>query len=311
MTRLSVLLPVRNGLPHLRAAIDSVLQQSFADFEMIVIDDGSIDGSGDVANKFDDPRIVVVRTECAGIAAALNRGLEIASGEYVARHDADDLSRVDRFAAQVDYLDAHRGVSLVSSLVRFIDADGHDVDNGWTRAVRSQWEQAIEPDEIARLMPLTCCIVHGSVMARRSTILAAGGYDHTLPVAQDYDLWLRMLGRGKMARLREPLYSFRIHAAQVSATRGLEQARQMIAAKLRYLRWKMGLRPDTTAEIIGGGNGARLYREALDGLGWRLDSSADLVIFTNFHTLDEDMTAFSATHARTGFARIGNFLVRQ
>lgn len=311
MSRISVLLPVRNGLPYLSAAIQSVLSQSFTDFELIVIDDGSSDGSADAVRAIRDDRIRLLSTGGAGVAAALQAGLGVATGEFIARQDADDLSDPDRFARQVSCIDRHPRVAVVSSRVRFIDHNGDTTANGWTRMVRSEWERATTPADIATLMPKTCCIVHGSVMMRRSAVVAAGGYDARLPVAQDYDLWLRLLPLGEFVRLPDELYAFRIHDAQISATRRHEQARHAIGAKLRYLASTAALPVTPRTRIIGDGTGAELYRQAFREAGWRESSGSsawDVAVFTNFATVDNDMHAVMAADTRS-LVPIGNFLV--
>ncbi len=311
VTRVSVLMPVRDGLPYLHEALGSILTQSFSDFELIVIYDGSTDGSGDVVRAAADPRVTLIRTRGIGVAAALNTGLRVARGEFVARQDADDVSGADRFAKQVQYLDSHPDVGVVSSRVRFIDAHGADIETDWTRAVRGQWEPAVTPEAIARLMPQTCCVIHGTVMVRREALVECGGYRAELPVAQDYDLWLRLLPRARFARLPDRLYSFRIHGAQVSATRGREQARHAIAAKLRYVTATTPLPPTVRTFIAGTGTGAGLYRDAIREAGWTEvagPGDSDVTVFTEFATLDEDVRALVAGESRD-MTRVGNFLI--
>lgn len=309
--RLSVLLPVRNGLPHLRAALHSVLTQSFAGIEVIVIDDASVDGSGRVAEDAGDPRVRVLSGGGLGIAHALNLGLAAARGEFIARQDADDLSAPDRMARLAVYLDDHPDVAVVASRVAYIDDAGCPVSTPWTRAVADQWDRARTPEEIGTLMPLTCCLVHGSVMARRSALMARGGYDERRPVAQDYDLWLRLLPEHRFARLDEPLYRFRIHPKQISASHGLAQAEHAVAAKLRYLARVAPVPVPARVRIFGNGTGADIYRRALAASRWALAGPRerwDAAVFTDFNRLDADMHDAAAHDARH-LRRIGNFLV--
>lgn len=310
MTLVSVLLPVRNGLPYLRESLDSVLAQSMPDFEVLVIDDGSTDGSADAARATRDPRVRVLSTGGVGIAAALNAGLHAARGVFIARQDADDLSAINRFQAQVEYFDRRPEIAVLSSAVRFIDHHGRGISTPWTRAVRAEWECANTPEQIAALMPQTCCIVHGTVMARRDAVMACGGYNASLTVAQDYDLWLRMLPACRFTRLPDLLYTFRLHDDQVSATRNREQARQAIASKLQYLQASAGLRRHVRTHIRGEGAGVALYRDAIEQAGWIECSAhdADVTVFTDFTTIERDMTALRQANSREQ-TRIGNFLV--
>lgn len=309
--RVSVLLPVRNGLPHLRAALRSALAQSFASIEVIVIDDASVDGSGRVAEDAGDPRVRVLSGGGRGVAHALNAGLTAARGEFIARQDADDLSEPNRITRLVDYLDRHAEVAVVASRVSFIDAAGRPLETTWTRAVREQWDLARTPEDIAALMPLTCCLVHGSVMARRATLLECGGYDERLPVAQDYDLWLRLLPEQRFARLDERLYRFRIHPKQISAGRGALQAEHAVAAKLRYLARVAPVPVSARVRIFGTGAGAVTYRRALAASPWALAGPGerwDIAVFTEFDRMDADMSD-AARAVGHPLRRIGNFLV--
>lgn len=309
--RVSVLLPVRNGLPHLCAALCSVLAQSFTAIEVLLIDDGSVDGSGGVGHHCGDARVRVLSGGGRGIAHALNLGLAAARGEFIARQDADDLSEPDRIARLVRCLDDHPEVAVVASRVFFIDESGRPAQTAWTRAVAGQWDRARTPEDIAALMPLTCCLVHGSVMARRSALLACGGYDERLPVAQDYDLWLRLLPEHRFAKLDECLYRFRIHPKQISASHGSVQAEHAVTAKLRYLARVAPVPAAARVRIFGAGTGADIYRRALAASRWALAGPRerwDVAVFTDFNRLDADMHDAAARDARP-LRRIANFLI--
>src|SRR5687767_7946066 len=219
--RVSVLLPVRNGLPWIREALDSLAWQTLNDFEVIALEDGSTDGTADVLAGWPDDRLRVIPTGGIGIAAALNIGLEAARAPLVARQDADDISAPDRLEAQVDYLIGHTDVGLVATVADYIDGRGEPIENDWVNTVRAQQDVAVTPDQIRELMPLTCCLTHGSIMARTGLLRAAGGYRQAMAPAEDYDLWLRLLPRTPIAKLSRRLYRYRVHDAQVSA-----QARQ-------------------------------------------------------------------------------------
>ena len=106
-SRVSVIMSVFNGEPFLRAALESMFHQTFTDFEFIIIDDGSTDRSSDIIREYSDPRVILLKQDNQGIAMALNRGLSIAQGEYIARQDADDISHPERFRLQLEFLDAH------------------------------------------------------------------------------------------------------------------------------------------------------------------------------------------------------------
>ncbi len=203
MPRVSVVMSVFNGEPFLRAAIDGILGQTFRDFEFIIIDDGSTDRSAEMVRSYTDPRIVLVSQENRGIAVALNRGLEQATGEYIARQDADDISLPERFAAQVRFLDVHREIAVVGTGAILIDSEGRPFSrfSPFTRHERL----------VAELLRGVCPLMHGSVMGRRKALLAVGGYKPIFSHAQDVELWLRMSDQYRLGNLRDILYQQRKH----------------------------------------------------------------------------------------------------
>jgi hypothetical protein len=203
MPRVSVVMSVFNGEAFLREALESIFRQSFADFEFIIIDDGSTDHSAAIIHDYPDRRIILVRQENQGIAAALNRGIELAAGEYIARQDADDISLPERFSTQVQFLDTHPEVALVGTGALLIDSYARPFSkfSPFTRHERL----------VAELLRGVCPLMHGSVMARREAILNAGAYKPVFGKVQDVELWLRMSLRYRLANLRDLLYQYRKH----------------------------------------------------------------------------------------------------
>ena len=212
----SVLMSVRNGAPWVRAAVESLLAQTLADLEVIVIDDGSTDTTPDVLASLRDPRLVVERLEHAGLTRSLNRALARATAPLVARLDADDVALPERFALQRAYLDAHPDVGLLGTGAREVDVSGREV-----AVVRPPADDAAIRRALIRANPF----VHSSVMMRRTVLDQAGGYDESLPVAQDYDLWMRMSRLTRLANLPEPLVIRRLTPGRVSATRDDDRLR--------------------------------------------------------------------------------------
>ena len=225
--RVTVLMTVYNGAAYVRSAVDSVLAQTYADFELLVIDDASTDGSGDVVRAVCDARIRVVPNAAnLGLTTSLNTGLALARGELVARHDADDLSRPERLATQVALLDTRPEVSLVGSWYQKIDPAG-----------KSLGERALPVDH-ARLswaLLFYCPFVHSAVVFRRRAVVEMGGYDERFVYAQDYDLWSRMARRAKVANIPATLVEYRQGPATMTSTVGartdevLDIARRNIA----------------------------------------------------------------------------------
>lgn len=312
---LSVVLPVRNGGRYLPIALASVLGQTFADLEVLVIDDGSTDETTAWLASVVDPRVRVLSSDGRGLAAALNLGLAEARGRLLARHDADDWSAPDRFARQVAWLDAHPDVDVLATAASFVDADGAPLDSGWTRTVHGLWDAALTPEAIAALMPLTCCVFHATVMARPEVLRAAGGYDPATVPAEDYDLWLRLLPAHRFARLPARLYTVRTYADSFSARRRADQIERVIEAKLRALRrWHRDVPWPARLALPCEDRGAGIFRRVAPALGFAPEDGpnavpdADVVAVTDFSRVDAYVRALVAPGT---FAQMGNLFVRR
>jgi GT2 family glycosyltransferase len=194
--RVTVLMPVFNREEFVGEAIQSVIDQDLADFEFLIVDDGSTDLTPDLLRAWarKDARIVVITgSRNLGIAEAPNLGLRNARTEYVARFDSDDIIMPGRLAAQAAVLDSHPEVVLVSSFYETMDRDGHYLGT---------WDVE-EPHEVVTWLLHFYNIVGGGghVMFRRSQVLALGGYDAAYPSSEDYDLWVRLLRTGRILTL--------------------------------------------------------------------------------------------------------------
>lgn len=220
--RVTVLMTAHNGLPYLPHAIDSVLRQTFSDFEFLTIDDASTDGSADCIRSYPDPRIrLVCNPKNVGQAKALNQGLALARGEYVARLDQDDLCRPDRLQRQVDFLDAQSDPAGVGSWHDCIGADGRRIR---LEPGASDLPQGGFGTLIGLLLTQATPVGHPTVMYRRRIIAEAGGYDHNFAPSEDYALWTRLaLARYSLGMIPEALVMVRIHPRQQSAEKLLLQ----------------------------------------------------------------------------------------
>ena len=203
----SVLMPVYNAGPYLAEAVESVLGQTFADFELVVVDDGSTDDSPAVLARYAaDRRMTVARQPNAGITAARLALVGRAAAPLIAMMDADDVARPDRLAVQVEYLRANPDVVLVGSRYGYIDGAGNRLG---APAVPTD-----HADIDAWHMSGRGCVVHQStVVFRRAAYDQAGGYSADFPQAEDFDLWLRLAERGRLAVVEPELVQYRIHAA--------------------------------------------------------------------------------------------------
>lgn len=242
--RVSVLMSVYNGEKHVRHAIDSILSQTFTDFEFIIVDDGSTDSTVTILDSYSDARIVRRKnSQRMGLARSLNRGLALARGEFVARQDADDVSLLERLATQVAFLDREPSVILLGTAIQWIDESGqlmNQIDCQPCTDASIRWK-----------MLLNNSFYHSSVMARRSVLVNNGlWYDVKLEYAQDYELWSRVLAHGHGANLPVPLVQLRSHKDRI--TRVAWEAQQAAADQIAFANFeRAGLdRFFSKAEIV-------------------------------------------------------------
>ncbi|MDZ4753815.1 MAG: glycosyltransferase [Phycisphaerae bacterium] len=209
--RVSVVMPFRDAEAHIEEAIESMLDQSYRSLEVIAIDDGSVDGSAAIVEMLAarDARIRLIRSERRGFVPALNHGLALARGEFIARMDADDASLPDRLHKQVAFLDSHPETGVVGGQI-FAVLDGNVITPPW-------WiNTPIEHEGIAKALRQRNSIYHPTALLRRDVLLAAGGYRTPFTVVQDYDLWLRLVERTRLANLPDRVLRYRFHDNQAT-----------------------------------------------------------------------------------------------
>ncbi|MCG3135121.1 MAG: hypothetical protein HMLKMBBP_02624 [Planctomycetes bacterium] len=241
MTRVTVLMTVKDGRRWIGAALASILAQEGADFDVVVVDDGSTDGTADAVRAAADPRVrLIVHDQNRGIAAALRTGMSAADAPYVARMDADDLAEPGRLASQTVHLDAHPDCGLVGTRVTTIGEDGAEVPSDYD-------PPADEALLLWNLLLFTNPVCHPSVMFRRSVHDAAGGYGENVPNSEDRDLWTRMLPHARIRNLDAKLLRYRQHAASFSVTQKDRQRAASLAVRRRGLAWLLGPDADTSS----------------------------------------------------------------
>ena len=250
----SVLMPVYNGERYLAEAIDSILNQTFKDFEFIIINDCSSDNTMKILNTYNDYRIHVINNEVnLGVAKSLNRGLAVAKGEYIARMDADDISMPNRLLKEADFLANNMNVGLLGTSWISMDEGGKELSTA----------RVYSGPDAAHFM------CHGSIMMRTKCIDKVGGYRSIIKHAQDYDLWLRLREICELANITEPLYKLRIHGNSISAKKRLEQYLDAsLALDLAEERGKYGKDSLSTATIEEGLE-IRKQKQSLKGLKLR------------------------------------------
>jgi len=218
---------VYNGEKYLREAVDSILGQTVRDFELIIVDDGSTDGTWAILQNYNDPRIVLLyNEENVGLTRSLNKGLAVARGEYIARMDADDVSLPKRLEKQVAYLDANPEVGLLGTWIKIIGERGERL---------SVLRKPIDPLFIKWSLLFDNCLVHSTVVYRRSLVEKLGGYN-PIRYAQDYDLWSRMSLETQIVNLPEVLVRWRSHPAGISTQKLAQQISFAFEISARNIR---------------------------------------------------------------------------
>ncbi len=202
MLKISVLLPVYNCPTYVGAAIESILNQTFEDFELLIIDDGSTDDTPQVLTSYSDSRIRHIRHENKGLAGTLNVGIELALGKYIARQDQDDISLPERLEKQLAYMEEHPECGLLGTWAHIMEGE---------RLVDRLHRHPADPSAIQYALLLNNPFVHSSVMIRKSVLEKVGGYstDPARQPPEDYELWSRLARQAQVANLSEVLLHYR------------------------------------------------------------------------------------------------------
>ena len=210
---------VYNGERYLREAIDSILNQTFTDFEFIIINDGSTERTRPILESYSDHRIRLFHQENMGLTKSLNKGISLAKGEYIARQDADDINLADRLETQLKYFDADPSLTLCASRFRIIDENGHLI--GRIRPTVS--DKLLGWHVLSWHLLFGNQICHASVMIKKEALIELGGYAACTKRAQDYELWTRMSLRYKMIIIQDVLMHWRYHDPGISKTYAHQQ----------------------------------------------------------------------------------------
>ena len=218
----SIVMPVHNGGADLSEALSSIEHQTFTDYELVVVDDHSTDGTAETLRRAaaSDRRIRVVEPADRGFVAAVSTGIEASTGAWIARMDADDRSHPDRLARQFAHLEANPDVDLVGTAVQVIEPDG-------TPGVVVRYP--LHHPLITLALRSANTFAHGTVVVRRTALASVGGYRSAAFPVEDYDLWCRLIGSGFVtANLDEPLYDYRLSPGGVSRLKAERQAEMLV-----------------------------------------------------------------------------------
>lgn len=200
---------VYNAESFLKESIDSILRQNYTDFEFLIINDGSSDGSKEIIEHYAsiDKRIRAIHQKNHGLVYSLNKGIKMASGTYIARTDADDVCMDNRLLNQVEFLEANPEVVLLGGGFEIIDQEGYYMETV---------HPPTQDRDIRRTLLLRNPFGHASVMFRKTAVEKAGLYSDKFGPTEDYELWIRMSKQGKLAALSRPVYRYRINREGIS-----------------------------------------------------------------------------------------------
>lgn len=206
---ISVVLPVYNCKEYIRDSVQSILQQTYKNFELIIVDDGSEDGTLDILNNFKDKRIRLYKNKYnRGLIYSLNKALNKSKGQFIARMDADDICELNRLQKQINYLDKNKEISVVGSAVALIDNNNR---------VKRKYLYPLNDNLIKWSMFFSCSVCHPSVMIRSHVVKKINGYSFKAKFAEDYDLWFRLIKKKyKFSNLKDSLLKLRKHKRNVS-----------------------------------------------------------------------------------------------
>jgi len=233
--KISVIMSVYNGERYLREAIDSILNQTFPNFEFIIVNDAATDSSLKIIQSYHDKRIRVIENEeNIGLTKSLNKAIKQARGKYIARQDADDISLPHRFLEQLSYLERRPEVALLGTSVYHIDEQGKVLG------------RVIVPIKPGNKLLKENQFNHGSTIFKKNVVVKLGGYNSILRYSQDYELWLRIAKHHEVGNLPQPLYKLRFHGETIS----LKHADESVLYHILTLKLTRGNIDQRALEIV-------------------------------------------------------------
>jgi glycosyltransferase involved in cell wall biosynthesis len=233
-------MPAYNAGKYIRQAIDSVLRQTFTGFELLIINDGSTDGTEAVIASYSDPRIVSVNQPNQGVSAALNTGLALARGKFIARFDADDICYPDRLREQYDFMVENPEYVLIGS-----DADYMDSEGGYLLRYENIGHSY---EEILERIQTYCPFVHSSVFYRKDVVIGLGGYEVRAHTFEDWLLWTKLIKKGKCLNFRNPLICVRLNPESVTVDERL-RGQRFVELKKEMIFSGQPISPDQEKEL--------------------------------------------------------------
>lgn len=233
--KITVLMSVYNSEKYLKEAIESILNQTFADFEFLIMDDHSNDDSVRIINNYHDERIKFIRNEVRlGLASSLNKGIRLARGVYIARMDADDISLSTRLERQNDFFDNHKDIGVIGAQAELIDANGKTLGKTqkFTTHALIKWTNLFSSS-----------MLHPTIFARKE-LLEKNLYNENFSNSQDYELWSRLLKKTRFENIDECLLRLRIHGRSTSQTLSIPQKEKALSISFHNIKEHITLSPD-------------------------------------------------------------------
>lgn len=228
MPKISVIMSVYNGEKFLKESVLSILNQTYADFEFIIINDGSTDLSLEILRGFEekDKRIRLISRENKGLTPSLNEGMKLAQGEYIARMDSDDISMPERFEKQITFLEKNKDIALCGTWAINIDENGNEI---------GEYKTPITNKEIKKNILFHNPFIHPSVMIRKSVFEKVGLYNEEFKHIEDYELWTRVIPRFKTANIQDFLLKYRLTSSGVTKKNRKIMLLKGVVVRILYL----------------------------------------------------------------------------
>ena len=205
---ITVLMPAYNADKYIADAISSVLNQTFTDFELLIINDGSTDNTEKIAASFSDHRIRLINQDHEGLAVALNKGIHLSKASYIARFDADDLCFPQRLKTQYEFMIANPGYAIIGSDADYMDKNGNHV---FTHS-----SSAHSYEEILLTYKSKCPFIHSGVLFKKDIIKNAGGYNELAALFEDHLLWSKIIAHHKVCNLPQVLLTVRLNPESIT-----------------------------------------------------------------------------------------------
>lgn len=269
---LSVIMPVYNAEQYLDESIESILNQTYSQFEFIIINDGSNDSSLSKIEKYKrvDNRIKIITRENKGLVYSLNEGIKAAQGKYIARMDADDISEINRFEAQLSFLKENKDVDILGTYIQVIG------DKSSAESIENWFNQTWKMNKALERSIEGCIIAHPTVLMKKKVVDNLGGYRNKYPKFEDDDLWIRALKNGyKIVNLDKKLLQYRVHSESKSNIDSKDYEKFLNEKIFFKLEHFFKGKKENKIFIWGCGRGGRITKECLENSNIKIEGFID------------------------------------